>query len=318
MDSKFISALGTATALYFFLKLLRFIHLYTRPSSLDRYLHGDSPWALVTGASDGIGRGFARELAKKGFNVVIHGRSPTKLKNVKTQIAQEFPKVKCRIAVADASFVTNKEIEELAASFSDIRITVLINNVGGGVKVQTLEESSAEEVDSALNINARFPAQFTRAMLPKLTSTPGPKLIMNIGSLADIGSPYVVVYLGSKAFNTSMSSSLSVELRVEGKLYIEVIAIPVRKVVETVHMKDPVTFFSPGARTMAKAALQRVGCGRPVVVGYFGHALQKALIDIMPLAVFEALAIPTIQKLYKEEKKRSKCNESEHLSRSLW
>lgn len=304
MDSNIFSALGLATAVYYLFIFLRFIRLYTRPSKLGRYLHGDSPWALVTGASDGIGRGFAQELAKKGFGVVIHGRNPAKLERVKTQLAVEFPSVKCRVAVADASIVTNKQIEELVASFSDIRITVLINNVGGGVKVQTLEESSAEEVDSDLNINARFPAQFTRAMLPKLTSTPGPKLIMNIGSLADMGSPYVVVYLGSKAFNTSFSSSLSLELRIEGAQDIEVIAIPVGKVVETVHMKDPVTFFSPSARTMAKAALQRVGCGRSVVVGYFGHALQKALIDVMPLAFFEALAVPTIKRLYDEEKRK--------------
>ncbi len=304
MESKLLSGLGVATALYLVFKFLRFVRLYTRPSSLKRYLYGDTPWALVTGASDGIGRGFAQELAQNGFNVIIHGRNPTKLENVKRQLTADYPNARFRIAVLDASSVTNKQIEELVATFSDIDITVLINNVGAGVKVQTLEESSAEEVDSAMNVNARFPAQVTRAMLPKLTGSPGPKLIMNIGSLADLGAPYVVVYDGCKAFNVSMSSCLSAELRVEGKTDIEVIAIPVGKVVETTHMKEPATFFNPTARTMARAALQRVGCGRVVVVGYFGHAVQKALIDVMPVSLFEALVLPTMKRLYEEEKRK--------------
>jgi len=304
MESKLLSGLGVATASYLVFKFLRFVRLYTRASSLKRYLYGDTPWALVTGASDGIGRGFAQELAQNGFNVIIHGRNPTKLEDVKRQLTADYPNARFRIAVADASSVTNKQIEELVASFSDIDITVLINNVGAGVKVQTLEESSAEEVDSAINVNARFPAQITRAMLPKLTGSPGPKLIMNIGSLADLGAPYVVVYDGCKAFNVSMSSCLSAELRVEGKTDIEVIAIPVGKVVETTHMKEPATFFNPTARAMARAALQRVGCGRAVVVGYFGHAVQKALIDVTPVSFFEALVLPTMKRLYEEEKRK--------------
>ncbi len=303
MYSQLFSGLGIATVSFLSIKLLRFVSLYTKPSSLKPYLHGDSPCAFVTGASDGIGRGFAQELAKIGFNVIIHGRNPTKLESVKHQINVESPNVQCQVAVADASTATNKQIEEMVASFSDLHFTVLINNVGGGAKVQTMEESSADEVDSAMNINARFPAQLTKALLPRLTGMPGPRLIMNIGSLGDLGIPYAFVYGGCKAFNTSMSSCLSVELRVQGRSDIEVLAILVGQVVDTSHTKEPATFFKPPARTMAKAALRRVGCGRAVVVGYLGHAIQKALIDIMPISFFESLVLPTMSKKHEEAKK---------------
>lgn len=60
--SQLFSGLGIATVSFLSIKLLRFVSLYKKPSSSKPYLHGDSPWAFVTGASDGIGRGFAQEL----------------------------------------------------------------------------------------------------------------------------------------------------------------------------------------------------------------------------------------------------------------
>ena len=46
---------------------------------------------------------------------------------------------------------------------------------------------------------------------------------------------------------------------------------------------------------MGKACVDRVGCGRPVVVGYIGHAMQKLLIDLLPSFVFEMLVVPTMK-----------------------
>ena len=90
---KSLSGLGVAAVSYTSLKFLRFIYLYTRPSSVERYFYGDSPWALVTGASDGIGFGIAQELATNGLNVILHGRNPEKLERTKIQLEGEFRNV---------------------------------------------------------------------------------------------------------------------------------------------------------------------------------------------------------------------------------
>src|ERR1700753_2924849 len=75
----------------------RFYQLFLRQSSLNRYLSdpdGRPTWALVTGASDGIGLGIAQELCARDVNVVLHGRDPTKLARVAKELTAMFPKRK--------------------------------------------------------------------------------------------------------------------------------------------------------------------------------------------------------------------------------
>ena len=192
----------------------------------------------------------------------------------------------------------------MVTSIKDLNLTVLINNVGGSAVCKPFEDYTADEVDAMMNLNARFPTLLTRALLPTFTRKVGPSLIVNVGSLGTVGVPYVVPYGGSKAFNMSASTSLEVELRVEGKR-IEVLALLVGKVTGVGHSQDPVTFFTPGARTMARAALGRVGCGRAEVVGYVGHAMQKFVFDALPMWARESVLVP-VMKGYKEEYLRSK------------
>ena len=147
MDASWtLFGLGVATASYTSLKFLRFVYLYTRPSSIKRYLYGNSPWALVTGASDGIGFGIAQELALNGFNVVLHGRNPEKLMRTKIQHQCQFGHVEVRTAVLDAFTATSQQMDELIASLDGLNLTVLVNNVAGGAKVQPLEQNTAERL----------------------------------------------------------------------------------------------------------------------------------------------------------------------------
>ena len=294
----FFAGLGAVALSYLTLRFLRFIYLYTRPSTLHRYHYGPEPWALVTGASDGIGLGFAQELAFNNFNILLHGRNPTKLSAAQFGLAQEFPAVQFRLLIADASDPSTAQFEDIVASIQDLNLTVLINNVGGGSVCKPFEDYTADEVDVMMNVNARFPTQLTRALLPSFTRNDGPSLIMNIGSMGTTGVPYAVPYGGAKAFNMSMSASLEVELRVEGK-QIEVLAVPVGKVTDVSHRRDAVSFFTPSARTMARAALGRVGCGRGEVVGYVGHAVQKFVFDALPNWARESVLVP-VMRGYKE------------------
>ena len=302
--SQTLVVLCVATVTYTTLRFLRFVHLYTRPSSIKRYLYGNEPWALVTGASDGIGLGIAHELAVNGFNIILHGRNPEKLRRAQSQLEGEHKDLQFRAAVLDASSATGQQIEALAASVQSLNLTVLVNNVGGGAKIQPLEKTTTEDLDSLISVNARFPAQLTRALLSKFARKDGPTLIMNIGSLADSGVPYATVYGGSKAFNMAMSSSLAMEIKAEGK-NIEVLAIPIGRVTDVAHSKEPSSFFTPTARVMGKSCVDRVGCGRKVVVGCVSHAMQKFVIDLLPSIVYEMLVVPTMKdrKAAEERKK---------------
>jgi len=302
-----MAALGTFTLAFLFLRLSRFIHLYLRPSSLPRYVHGPAtdPWALVTGASDGIGKSLAHELAQHGFNIVLHGRNPSKLSTVATSLRQEFPARSFRTAVLDASSATSADIAALASSVADLNLTVLVNNVAGGQIVQPLTATSADQVDDSLNTNARFPAQLTRALLPRFDAAAHPCLILNIGSAAYPFIPYATVYGGSKACNQAMSSSLSAEMLAENlAARIEILYISVAEVTGAGGNKAKVSLFVPDARTMARACLARVGCGRAVVVGYWAHAVQLAVLGWLPMGVTHRIMAPMMRGRWEEEKRK--------------
>src|SRR6266436_2522883 len=94
-------------------------------ASLDRKRFG--PWALITGASSGIGREFARQVAGSGINVVLVARRETLLKEVAAEIARDF-RVEYRVAVADLS--VEGFIKGLAEATRDLDVGLVVSNAG--------------------------------------------------------------------------------------------------------------------------------------------------------------------------------------------
>jgi 17beta-estradiol 17-dehydrogenase / very-long-chain 3-oxoacyl-CoA reductase len=304
---KFFSLTGGALTVYALYKLLDFTNLhFVRPSSLPRYFHAPGgrnarPWALVTGASDGIGKGFAEELCFRGFNVILHGRNEEKLNKVKEELSAQWPDRMVRIIVIDAHHVSNDiAIEGLAMALKEVYITVLINNIGGAGPVhpawKELHKRTGKEVDAFIDVNLRFSTHITRALLPILLRNT-PSLVLNVGSFAgDIPTAYATVYSGAKAYNMAWSRSLKAEMVAQGK-DVEVLGILVGAT-QSGREKRETSFFVPSSRRLACTALDKVGSGKAIVTAYPPHALQKAFVDLLPPWVVERMMIP----IAKEEK----------------
>ncbi|MCJ1243249.1 hypothetical protein MMC30_000446 [Trapelia coarctata] len=284
------AGVGCAVLLYLSVKTASAIHLYTRHSSLPRYLHNDA-YALITGASDGIGFGFAQELLTRGFNVVLHGRNPTKLSALKSDLQKEFPNRKIEFVVADASSGA-KDVAGVFEAIRDKPITVFINCLGGVFcypKMKLVRDTTATEIDENINLNARFPMQLTRAMLPILERS-GPSLIITLGSMAAVaGAPLYSVYAANKASDVIFSHSLRLEVLLEGK-DIEVLAVQVGEVHSA---GNPATrsFWVPSSRQFACAALDRVGCGLPTVYAAFPHYLQSVIGNFVPSSMLDGVVL---------------------------
>lgn len=304
-----LSIIGLLTALYLLTRLAFHAHTYLRRSSLPHYLHPSTPtWALITGATDGIGLGFAQELCQRGFNVILHGRNPKKLQDTQAQLAREYPLAKTKTVVFDASHPADGLEQRVREWIGDAELSVLINNVGGqggltSRTYQTLEESTGEDVDTLLNLNARFATQITRVLLPALVCH-SPSLIMNISSIAALGLPYLDVYAGAKGYIDSFTRALGAEMVAEGK-QVEVLGIQVGSVRSAGNDVDE-GFFIPTSRQLAKAALERVGCGRLVLCAFWPHALQLGLAEMLPEKWMQSVSIRTIKglKILSEEKEK--------------
>lgn len=289
--------LGALTAIYLIASFLQFVFLYLRPSSLLSYRHKKESWALVTGASDGIGFALAHDLCYRGFNVILHGRNTAKLQRVKSTLAHAFPSTQIRLIVVDASLpVSSSSLQRLVAGIQDVHLSVLVNNVGGTSPIspdfKTLKDHTHDEVDGLLNLNSRFATQLTRAILPLLQRNQ-PGLIINIGSAAWAGFPYMTVYSGAKGFNMAWGRALQMELNAEGQ-NISVMGVVVGNV-QSATNKSVGNLFTPTSRVMAKAVLDRVGCGKPVVIAYLPHALQLSPLGWLPEVIVQRFITAAIK-----------------------
>ncbi|CAN8101684.1 unnamed protein product [Discula destructiva] len=198
-------------------------------------------YALVTGASAGIGLGIAKALVKQGFGVIILGHKEDELAAAASELraalvlddnnevpAEEYVKT----IVMDAATVTPEEMEEtLRAAIVDreLRVSILVNNVGSMPialpPFRDIATYSPDDIDRTIALNARFPVRLTTLMLPVIAhrgsgvdkhgysfGTHRRSLILNISSAAMAGFPYVVLYSATKAFNWSFSRGLAREL----------------------------------------------------------------------------------------------------------
>lgn len=278
-------------------------------SQLDRY-KDDSAWALITGASDGIGKGFAEELLHHGFNVVLHGRNEKKLEGVKAELLKQWPGREIRILVLDVEEACDKP-ERLTAALQqlqDIKLRILINNVGGpSTKPMFVpfQEHTAKRTRQFLDMNAGFLTEITRQLLPQLISN-SPGLIINIGSFAsEIPCPYVSLMGATKLFNKSWSRSLSFEFKILGH-DIEVMHILVGGVQSGYANHREVSFLIPSSRQLAKGTLEKVGCGRSAVAGYWPHDLQFWLMTATPAFVRDRLLMSILKREREIEQRQMK------------
>jgi len=280
-----LAFIGTVWATRQLYNLASFAYLHLlHQSQLSRYQQPatnpeSASWALITGASDGIGKGFAEELCAQGFNVILHGRNESKLTAVRTALLQQWPDRQVELLVIDASTASPDNwaaIETAARRFRDLPLRILINNVAGGETPLwvALRHRAADHVTKCLDITAQFPTQITRAFLPQLISR-SPALILDIGSgISDLPAPYLSFYGGAKAYVKAWSRSLAAEMKAEGH-DVEVLLIQVG-MVSTNSARRETSLFVPSARRFAQASLGVVGCGRDEVWAYWPHAVQFA------------------------------------------
>jgi len=166
-------------------------------------------WALVTGASSGLGLAYARLLASKGVNCVLVGLDEQRLAAIAAELSAEHG-VECRhleLNLASEGFLAH--VEQITA---DLPIGILINNagIGCGGAVATRDPARLEEL---VRLNCLAPVVLTRAFLPAMLER-GAGAIVFVSSLqALISSPFEAAYCASKAFGLHFGESLWGELK---------------------------------------------------------------------------------------------------------
>ncbi|EEB05611.1 ketoreductase [Schizosaccharomyces japonicus yFS275] len=216
---------GVTSTLMFLGSLARCIYNCTaaKGKSLTVYGAKKNAWAVVTGATDGIGKEYALQLAKAGFNIVIVSRNPEKLSRVAQEITEAY-RVEVQTYVIDYKIATAATFQKLAEFLKPFQVTVLVNNVGLSHNMPvSFSETTEQEMDDIMQINCFGTLHTTKAVLPSMleqrrSNKNGPRcLILTMGSFAGLlPSPYLSTYAGSKAFLANWSASLAEEVKKEG------------------------------------------------------------------------------------------------------
>ncbi|KAF3103570.1 hypothetical protein TWF102_003753 [Orbilia oligospora] len=279
----FLNLTGAATVSYFVWKTFQFANLYfLKPSKLYKYRavkspKGEAPWALITGSSDGIGKALAIELAGKGFNIIVHGRTPSKIAKLAADLEAQY-KIKTKTIALDATDPVLSLDEPVLNAIGDTKVTILINCVGG-ISIAAkrvydpMVERTESEIDRVFSINGRFMTQLIRILLPRTTE---PGIIINVGSTSAYGLPWVQLYSAAKGYLNSLSIALNAEMYATGR-DIEVMAVTPGSVAGTPGFKYAVGAFLPDTKTIARSILDRIGSGQTVVSPYWVQGIQDGL-----------------------------------------
>lgn len=166
--------------------------------------------ALITGASTGIGKEFAKIHAKKGGNLVIVARNESKLNNLKKELEQQY-KVNVEVISKDLTDVNATQEIYNEVKKLGIEIDILINNAGFG-GLGKFNERPLENDLSMINLNIVALTSLTSLFLKDFVKRNSGR-ILNVSSTASLmPGPLQAVYFATKAYVTSFSNAIAEEL----------------------------------------------------------------------------------------------------------
>lgn len=246
-------------------------------------------WALITGASSGIGECFAATLASKGLNLVLIAHNEDRLRGVAGNLSMEHG-ITCRVIATDLT--EESAVEMITHQTSDLEIGLLINCAGYALTGSFLENTA--EVQLRLNkINSSVPMLLCHSFGKKMVVR-GKGGIINVSSVSGMMPlPGWAVYAASKAFLLSFSQALWHELKPSG---VDVLALCPGATKTSFHLKSGIRQAGLNPATVVQTALKDLGRKPSVVVGSSNKFIAFLML-LIPLKTRIAMGAGAIRKM---------------------
>ncbi|XP_017025446.1 hydroxysteroid dehydrogenase-like protein 1 isoform X2 [Drosophila kikkawai] len=241
-------------------------------------------WAVVTGATDGIGKEYARELARQGLNLVLISRTKEKLIATTNEIESQY-KVKTKWIAVD--FTKGLEIyDQIEKELAGIEVGILVNNVGMMYEhPDSLDLVPEKLLWNLLTVNMGSVTMLTRKILPQMIGR-RKGAIVNLGSASELQPlPNMTVYAASKKFVTYFTKALELELE-EHNIHVQLV-MPNFVVTKMNAYADRVMqggLLFPNAYTFARSAVFTLG-KTSETNGFWTHGLQYFFMKMAPLRI---------------------------------
>ena len=260
-----------------------------RLSLRERY--GD--WALVTGASSGIGAEFARALARDGVSLVLAARRADKLERLAHELREDSG-VRVRCVACDLA--SEAGVRTLLAAAADLEIAVLVNNAGVGY-VGRFHEQEPARLKAMVQLNCATPVALTAELLPRMVARKRGALIFTGSVSGSQPLPLHALYSASKAFDNYLGESLWGELQGTG---VDALALlPGSTDTEFAVAADELPHEGASPASVVRDAFDALGYQPSVISGWFNWLRANAGMRLLPRSLLALIAKSVIAKWVK-------------------
>lgn len=233
-------------------------------------------WAVITGATSGIGKAYAEQLAAKGIDIVLVGRNAAKLEETATEIKQRY---NVQVRTIEAELTEGEpSFTKIAKATEDLEVGIVVNNAGASYDHPELfTELSVENVFTILKVNVIATTGVTKVFLPKMYERRR-GVIVNISSiLGNIPSPYLSVYGASKAYVRKLSFDLAAEAEPRG-VTVQCVCPGIVATKMTKIKKS--TWMAPTPEKFVESSLKTIGI-EECTTGYLMHFWLASIIQCL-------------------------------------
>ncbi|CAE7285845.1 KCR1 [Symbiodinium natans] len=273
-------------------------------------------WAVVTGATDGIGKAYAMELARQGLNVLLIARNAEKLAETANELNAKYSSVAVDQLLVDFCNFDAAAQQMVKEKLAPLDVGILINNVGLSYPyTKYFHELTGQEVRDIMEVNMASMTWMSRIVLGDEHGALGMiarqrGAIVNTSSGAGRAtSPLLAEYSAAKAYVERFSMGLGAELASKGvhvqaqtPLYVATKMAKIRRASWTV----------PSPQSYAQCAARQIGYDA-VISPWWAHSLQLWLLSLLP----EWFSVKLLDRLHQDIRKRGMRKDRDRAEESL-
>ena len=249
---------------------------------------------LITGASAGIGREFARQFAGRAHSIILVARREDRLAELRDELQQQHPNLAVRIRQVDLA--DPAQLQELMKSLDreNINVDLLINNAGLGDSGPFATSDPIRNEQMTL-VNVVALTSLTRHVLPQMIAKHRGGILNVSSSAGFVPVPGSAVYAATKAYVTSFSEALRAELHGTGISVCAICPGPVRTEFQQVARRPdgrpeigPKSVLVP-VEQVVRDAIKGLEADKPIVIPGFAMKLAMLLARLMPMPLVRVL-----------------------------
>jgi short-subunit dehydrogenase len=248
-------------------------------------------WALVTGASAGIGKALAEQLAAGGTNLVLTARRRERLEALATSLSTTH-KIRAEIFVADLADPAGPETILAFTREKNIPIELLINNAGFGAYGEFATSDRPRQLEM-VQVNCAAVVNLTHLFLPTMIERRSGDILILASTASFQAVPYITVYAATKAFDLSFAEGLAEEVKPHGIRVCALCPGSTESEFREVASQSNVPAANTRSETAEKVAgtgLKALAAGKTYVISGVGNYLGAHMQRVVPRRVVTSIA----------------------------